>query len=80
MERYRYSDEEKAVLEGLEQPLAVYQLIDGHIITLAVSDGFCRLLGYEDRGQAVYDMDHDMYKDTHPDDKERLAAAAWRFA
>ena len=80
MERYKYSDEAKTVLEGLEQPLAVYQLIDGHIITLVVSDGFCRLLGYRDRAQAVYDMDHDMYKDTHPDDKERISAAAWRFA
>ncbi|MDO5702208.1 MAG: EAL domain-containing protein, partial [Lachnospiraceae bacterium] len=80
MEKYRYQDEAKAALEGLEQPLAVYQLIDGRIVTLVVSDGFCRLFGYEDRSLAVYDMDHDMYKDTHPDDREKISDAAWRFA
>jgi len=80
MNRYIYADEVRAALEGLQQPLAVYQLIDNQIITLLVSDGFCELLGYTDRAQAVWDMDHDMYKDTHPDDKKRIGDAALRFA
>jgi len=58
MNRYIYADEVRAALEGLQQPLAVYQLIDNQIITLLVSDGFCELLGYTDRAQAVWDMDH----------------------
>ena len=49
MNRYIYADEVRAALEGLQQPLAVYQLIDNQIITLLVSDGFCELLGYTDR-------------------------------
>ena len=80
MERYRYSAEARAALEGLCQPLAVYQQVEGRIITLIVSDGFCRLLGYESRSQVIYDMDHDMYRDAHPDDLERLKEAARRFA
>lgn len=79
MTRYSFPDNMRAALEGLQQPLAVYQNVDGQIVTLLVSDGFCKLLGYEEREQAVYDMDHDMYKDTHPDDKERIISAARQF-
>ena len=80
MERYSYSPQERAVLEKLQQPFAVYQFIDRRVVTLILSDGFCRLFGYEDREQAMYDMDHDMYKDAHPDDVARIASAAVRFA
>ncbi len=80
MDRYRYPDEARAALEGLQQPLAVYQLLEGSVTTLLVSDGFCRLFGYRDRDQAVYDMDHDMYRDVHPDDRERIISAALRFS
>ena len=38
------------------------------------------MFGYEDRRLAYHDMDHDMYKDTHPDDAARIAVAAYRFA
>ena len=76
---YTFSTEARAALESLSQPLAIYQLIEGQVTTLLVSDGFCRLLGYAERDAAVYDMDYDMYKDTHPDDRERIIAAARRF-
>ena len=80
MDRYIYPNEVRAALEGLQQLLAIYQLVDGQVVTLLVSDGFCKLLGYADREQAVWDMDHDMYKDTHPDDRKRSSDAAVRFA
>ena len=80
MEKYSYSAEERTILENLEQPLAVYQNVDGQVVTLVVSNGFCRLLGYETREQAVYDMDHDMFKNTHPDDRNRAALAAQVFS
>ena len=65
MNRYTYPDEARAAMERLQQPLAVYQLIDNKIVTILLSDGFCKLLGYSDRDKAVRDMDHDMYKDIH---------------
>ena len=66
MDRYSFSTEKRAALESLRQPFAVYQFIDKRVVTLILSDGFCELFGYADREEAVYDMDHDMYKDTHP--------------
>ena len=80
MERYVFTAEKKAALEGLRQPFAIYQFINKRVVTLVLSEGFCELFGYTDREQAYYDMDHDMYKDTHPDDKARIANAAIVFA
>ena len=68
------------LLESMQQPLAVYQFVDKRVVTIALSDGFCELFGYEDRARAYDDMDHDMYKDTHPDDTARIANAAFLFA
>ena len=80
MEKYQFSEQERATLEGLQQAFAVYQFVDKRVVTLILSDGFCEMFGYDDREQAYYDMDHNMYKDSHPDDVARIANAAIRFA
>ena len=80
MNRYNYPDQIRAALECQQQPLAVFQFIDGQVVTLLVSDGFCRMFGYADRVQAMWDMDHEMYKDAHPDDVKRIADAGLKFA
>ena len=80
MERYRFTKEQLALIEGMRQPFAVYQFLNKKVVTLALSDGFCELFGYDDRAEAYYDMDHNMYRDTHPDDVSRIANAALRFA
>ena len=80
MERYRFDAAQQSFLEHLIAPLAVYQFVDKRVVTLALSDGFCRLFGYEDRNQAYADMDRNMYKYTHPDDAARIADSAFRFA
>ncbi len=80
MERYQLTRQEQVFFESLPQAFAVYQFVNKRVVTLALSDGFCRLFGYDDREQAVYDMDNDMYQDTHPDDVRRIADAAVRFA
>ena len=79
-EKYRFDPGTMETLEHLSVPYAVYQFLDKRVVTLALSDGFCRLFGYEDRAQAYYDMDHDMYRDIHPDDLKRISDASWRFA
>ncbi|MGX8699033.1 MAG: EAL domain-containing protein, partial [bacterium] len=68
------------MLEGLRVPLAVYQFVEKRVVTLALSSGFCALFGYEDVALAYYDMNHNMYRDTHPDDVARIANAALHFA
>lgn len=80
MKKYCYSTQEQSTLERLRQPFAVYQFVDKRVATLVLSDGFCKLFGYDDRAQAYFDMDNNMYKDTHPDDAARIANAALRFA
>lgn len=80
MDRYEYPESERRVLEKSLIPFAIYQFIDRRVVSLVLSDGFLRLLGYDDRGKAHYYMDHDMYADTHPDDVARVADEAVRFA
>ena len=79
MRKYSYPDETRIALETLQQPLAVYQLVDGQVKTVLVSDGFCRLFGFDSRDYATDQMDHFMYKDVHPDDQDRVVKAAQRF-
>ena len=79
MERYQYDEAVKKNMESSPVPYAVYQFVDKRVATLVLSEGFCRLFGYE-REEAYYLMDHDMYRDTHPDDIARIASAAFRFA
>ena len=80
MEKYRLTNTEHSLIEKSRIPQAVYQFVDKRVVTLALSEGFLDLFGYSDREQAYYDMDHDMYKDVHPDDAARIADAAYRFA
>ena len=80
IEKYSYDERTRKTLEQLTIPFAVYQYIDKRVATLVLSDGFCRLYGYEDRAQAYLDMDRDMYRECHPDDVTRIENAAWLFA
>ena len=68
MERHKLPQQEQSALERLRQPFAIYQFVDKRVATLVLSDGFCKLFGYDDRAQAYFDMDNNMYRDTHPDD------------
>lgn len=80
MEKYQFTKQEQSILESLQQPFAVYQFVDRRVVTLVISEGFCRLFGYDDRNEAYRDMDNDMYRYTHPDDTVRAANEALRFA
>ncbi|MBP5331573.1 MAG: EAL domain-containing protein [Lachnospiraceae bacterium] len=80
MGKYQLPEAEKKYFERLSQPFAVYQYVDKRVVTLALSDGFCSLFGYEDRDQAIYVMDNDMYRDVYIEDVPRIADDAIRFA
>ena len=66
-------------MESMPVPFAIFQMVDSHIVTLALSDGFCALLGAESRAQAYTGMDQDTYKNVHPDDVVRVGNAVYRF-
>ena len=80
MNKYQFTQEELAHIEESELTFAIYQFLDKRVVTLALTEGFLKLFGYDNREQAYYDMDNDMYKNTHVDDKARVADAAYRFA
>ena len=80
MKDYQFTKDQLSLIERMRQPFAVYQFLDKRVVTLALSDGFCELFGYDDRAEAYHDMDHNMFKDTHPDDAARVAGALLRFA
>lgn len=80
MEKYQFEPAVKTALERLRTPLAVYQFLEKRVVTVMLSDGFCDLFGFEDKADAYYMMDHDMYADAHPDDVARIANEAFRFA
>ena len=80
MKKYRFDDHTLDLIEASPIPFAVYQFISSRVVTLALSEGFCRLFGYEDRALAYHDMDEQMYVDTHPDDVSRISEAAVLFA
>ncbi len=80
MNQFTFSEKIRSALECQQHPFAVFRYVENSVVTVLVSDGFCDLFGYTDREQAVWDMDHDMYRDTHPDDRQRISKAALQFA
>ena len=79
MSKYQFSDEELKYLEQLPSSLAVYQYVDGHVYTLAVSDGYCEMFRLPGRETAYRRLNEDVLYNTHPDDVERLKETIRRF-
>ena len=80
MDKFQMDKAVKAGMELSPVPFAVYQFIDRRVVTIVLSQGFCELFGFDDRHEAYYMMDNDMYCYTHPEDVGRIADAAIRFA
>ena len=79
MERYRFSEKEQALMESMDVPFAVFQLVEQRIVTIVVTRGFCALVGSMDREKVYAAMDHDTYRNVHPDDIARLGNAVYLF-
>ena len=76
---YHFTDTELRFLEKQPAPLAVYQYVDRHVYTLALSDGFLELFGYTDRAEAYSLSNQNALYNTHPDDVGRVGDAFYRF-
>ena len=79
-ERFCFDPTTQELLERMSIPFAIYQYIDKRVVTIALSQGFCKEFGFKTLADAYHVMDSDMYRATHPDDKTRVADAAYRFA
>lgn len=79
-QKFRFDQRTQEILEHMTIPFAIYQYIDKRVVTIALSQGFCDEFGFKKLEDAYRVMDSDMYRATHPDDKTRVADAAYRFA
>lgn len=79
MDRYVFPPQEQSLIENMKVPFAVFQLVEKRIVTLAVSQGFCNLLGPTDKSTVYAAMDRDTFKNVHPDDIARLGNAVAHF-
>ena len=80
MNHFSFAESELRILEMQPTPLAVYQFVDRHVYTLALSDGFLKLFGYSDRADAYRLSNQNALCNTHPDDVARVGDAVHRFA
>ena len=75
------TEEIREQFEKCRIPLAVYQLVDGHVRTLLASDGLVRWQAPGcTRETLLRYLDSDMYKNVHPEDIVLVASKAKEFA
>ncbi|MBR1441392.1 MAG: PAS domain-containing protein, partial [Lachnospiraceae bacterium] len=79
MERFVFDEHMRKVLENSVVPIGIYQMVDGHVVTLIATDGLVELFGYKSRKEAFEKMDNDMYWNVHPDDVGSVLKAAEEF-
>ena len=80
MARFSYSDVEQKLIENSLIPFAVFQYLDGKIVTIAVTKGLSELFRHKSL-QETYDIfNSDMYQGCHPDDLVRLKDMVKRLA
>lgn len=80
MTTYKFSEQEKMMLESIQQPYAVFQY-DNKVIPLALSEGFVNLFGYNSKESAKRDLiqNNTMYLYVHPDDLAKVEGETYNF-
>ena len=80
MTTYKFSEQEKMMLESIQQPYAVFQY-DNKVIPLALSAGFVNLFGYNSKESAKRDLiqSNTMYLYVHPDDLAKVEGETYNF-
>lgn len=78
MGKYENLKDTLPVLERYVIPFVIFKRTDHQIVPLVISAGFCNLYGLA-KEEAYELMSHDLYRDVHPDDKDRLIASVKSF-
>lgn len=79
MEIFRFKEEVQTAYERLQHPIGIFQDVDGQIVPIVLSDGFCEMFGYENQARAYYAISKDPFTDIHPNDLIRIKNEAYRF-
>ena len=78
---YKFPEGTRQELEKSEIPLAIYQLIDGCVQTILVSDGLIALRGPDcTREELIHFLNTDMYRNVHREDLIIVVGKAKEFA
>ena len=76
---YQFPEEIRKAYEAQPAALVYDELIDGKVVPLLVSDGFCELVGM-DRAHAMEWFREGQFERIHPDDVGRVARVSAEFA
>ncbi len=76
---YQFPNEIRRAYEAQPVALVYDQLIDGKVVPLLVSDGFCELVGL-DRIHAMEWFKNGQFERLHPDDVGRVSRVSVEFA
>ncbi len=76
---YQFSREVREAYERLNISMAIYQVIDGKVMTVLVSDGFCRARK-DMREHLARALDDSMFERIYPEDAGKLAMLGEEFA
>ncbi|GHV98037.1 sensor domain-containing phosphodiesterase [Lactobacillus nasalidis] len=79
MKKLEFSEQRRKDYEALPTGMAIYQVIDGKIKTLLVTDKLCEMLKIS-REDLVANLDKSMFGFVHPDDVGRMAYFGKKFA
>ena len=76
---YTFPEDLKRAYESSPVPFVYYQHIDGRIVPVLVSDGFCEQVG-RDRQSLTRRLNSGLFEMIHPDDAGRIALVTRSFA
>ncbi len=76
---YIFPEEIRKAVEAMPTALVYDQLIDGKVVPLLISDGFCKLVGM-DREHAMAWFKDGQFERLHPDDAGRVLRVSREFA
>ena len=76
---YQFPEEIRKAYEAMPSALVFDQYIDGKVVPLLISDGFCELVGM-DREHAMEWFKEGQFERLHPDDVGRVARVSTEFA
>ena len=80
MKEYVISKELKTFIEKMKKPFVLSQQTNKGPVAIAVSNGFCEMFGYTDRERINSDINHNMFKNVHPQDTARISNEILRFS
>ena len=76
---YIFPEDQRLIYESMRVPFVIYQYVDGQVVPVLLSDGFCEQME-ADRDKLMKQLSAGQYDTMHPDDAGRVLQIARGFA